>query len=158
MLDGVRKLLGGKRRDDVGGTSDAAPGEGRTDPESGERLEDLYEEFCATFCFRPDTNLMQYLRDNDHTDLIEWLRWDTNEPEPKALIRLFVASTRQGHKAWEKGGLTFVREGGWDSTGGAPSRATQNALAKLAKIMGLKLNLGYKEKPDGIWMSMTFDP
>lgn len=149
----MRRLLSGSRRSDA-----KAPAPARADDAPGESLEDLYKEFCATFCFKPGTNLMQYLKDNGYTDLIKWLHWDTNEPEPKGLIRLFVSSTREGYRSWEQSGITLVHDGGWDITGGGPSQSTQKALSELAKILEKKILVGYKEKPGGTWMKMDFEP
>jgi hypothetical protein len=131
---------------------------GNTTVERGETLEDLYKEFCATVCFRPGVNLMDYLKENGHTDLMDWFHWDTIEPEPKSLIRLFVATTRTGQNLWEKKGLTFVRDGGWDINKGCPSDATEAALAKLAKILEKPIKLGFKMKPDAEWRVLEFNP
>ncbi len=158
MIGLLRKLFG--KSPATENRSGPAPSAGAAkDVRPDEPLEDVYKEFCATVCFRPNTNLMEYLKANGHTDLIKWFHWDTTEPEPKALIRLFVSTTRRGDRIWEKkGGLMLYHDGGWDITGGGPSQYTQDALSVLAKILEKPIKVGYTEKPGGPIMVMVFEP
>jgi hypothetical protein len=113
-----------------------------------EKIEDLYEEFCRTFCFRPGVNFMDYLKAEGHTDLIKWFHWTTPEPEPKAIIRLMVATTRAGQHVWDKKGLSLFHDGSWDR-GGGPSDYTKDALSVLAKVLVKPIKVGYQEKQYG---------
>jgi hypothetical protein len=154
----LRRLLGGSPK---AGT--APPSKTTTAAAGGvagthQSLEDLYSEFCATFCFKPGVNLMEYLKANGHVDVIDWLRWDTAEPEPKALIRLFVQTVREERQPWKMHGLTFVRAGDDGIAVGAPTEKTQQALSVLAKVMSQPIDLGYKDSPDGPWMTISFKP
>jgi hypothetical protein len=157
MIGLLRKLFGRSRGTDTR-SDPALSAKAAKDVRPDEPLEDVYKEFCATVCFRPNTNLMEYLKANGHTDLINWFHWDTTEPEPKALIRLFVSTTRRGDALWEKKGLTLYHDGGWDITGGGPSQYTQDALSVLAKILQKSIKVGYTEKPDGPIIMMVFEP
>ena len=157
MISFLRKLLGGS------GQTSAPAGAGSSGQESGpsvrpdEKIEDLYEEFCRTFNFRPGANFMDYLKAEGHTDLIQWFHWSTPEPEPKGIIRLVVATTRAGQNIWDKKGMTFYHEGNWDQ-GGGPSDRSIEALTLLAKILGKRIQVGFREKPDGPIKVLTFEP
>jgi hypothetical protein len=157
MLSFLRKLLGGA------GQSSPPAGASPGGQQSGhgvspdERIEDLYEEFCKTFCFRPGVNFMDYLKAEGHTDLIQWFHWTTPEPEPKGIIRLVVATTRLGHNIWDKKGLMIYHEGNWDR-GGGPTDDSKQALSVLAKILGKRITVGYRDKPDGPILAIKFEP
>ncbi len=117
-----------------------------------EPLEALYEEFCTTVCVRPGVLLMEHLKAEGHTELIEWLHWDTDQPEPKSLIRAAVAMARGGRGFWEvEGPVRMTR------TEGSPPPHTAKALADLAKVLGLGITL-YCEEPDGGETVIEFPP
>jgi hypothetical protein len=156
MFERLVKAVTGALRPDGQPAAKAGNQKARTEVGPDESIEDLYNEFCETFCFRPGENLMEYLRANGHTDLVQWFNWDTTEPEPKGLIRLFVGSTRGGHRIWEKQGISVYHDGGWDLTGGGPSEVTKRALAEFAKVIEKPITVFYREKPDGPVMQMVF--
>src|SRR5947209_809489 len=155
MISFLRKLLGGS------GQTSASAGAGSSGQQSGhsvapdEKIEDLYEEFSRTFCFRPGMNFMDYLKAEGHTDLIQWFHWSTQEPEPKAIIRLVVATTRLGQNIWDKQGFSLYHDGSWDR-GGGPSDYTKNALSVLAKVLGKPITVYYTEKQDGPILLIKF--
>jgi len=150
MAGFLRKLFS-KGHSSETGTSAA------TGVRSDERMEDLYEEFCRTFCHRPGVNFMDHLNEEGVTRLIDWLHWDTSDPVPKSFIRLAVDATRGGHKIWEKKGLSMYYEGGWDQ-GGRPGQESRDALSVLAQVLGKPIKLYYREKPDSSDMVMEFEP
>ena len=105
-----------------------------------------YEEFCATFCVRPGTSLMELLRTQGHRDLLRWLDPSSDEAEPKAVVRLLVEATRQGLNLWDQRGITLYLEGRWSR--GGPSDQTRQALGFLAEALHLPVTL-YHRKAQG---------
>ncbi|MCA1596026.1 MAG: hypothetical protein LC772_06340, partial [Chloroflexi bacterium] len=123
-----------------------------------ESLEDLYQEFCRTFCHRPGVNFMEFLRAEGVTRMVDWLRPDSPCAIPKGLIRLLVDSTRKGSHLWDNADPIRMRyEGNWDS-GGVPPHDSLDALSVLAQIFKKPIKLFYTEKPDGSLMVMEFHP
>jgi hypothetical protein len=60
MIGLLRKLFGRSRGNDT--CSGPAPSsKAAKDVRPDEPLEDVYKEFCATVCFRPNTNLMELM-------------------------------------------------------------------------------------------------
>src|SRR5262245_16391641 len=86
----------------------------------GEHARPDYETFCAQFCFRPDTKLVDFLEAQGVTRLLAWLHWSTPEAEPKALIRLMLELMRRGQQIWDQPGISLFIDGRW-SQGGGPS-------------------------------------
>jgi hypothetical protein len=156
MIGFLRKLFGGSGQASAP-TGDPSPRQSGQSVGPDEKIEDLYEEFCRTFCFRPGVNFMDYLKAEGHTDLIQWFHWTTPEPEPKGIIRLVVATTRLGQNIWDKKGLVLFHEGNWDR-GGGPSDYSKQALSVLAKILGKRIRIGYTEKQNGPILQITFEP
>jgi hypothetical protein len=123
-----------------------------------ESLDDLYAEFCRTFCHRPGVNFMDFLKAEGVTRMIDWLRPDSPCALPKGFIRLAVDATRKGYKVWEVREPIYMNyEGNWDQ-GGLPGRESLDALSVLAQILGKPIKLYYREKPDGELMVMDFQP
>src|SRR5262249_30054197 len=151
MIGFLRKWFG---KSPQAGSGPASAAEGVRPDES---LDDLYAEFCRTFCIRPGVNLMDYLRAEGVTRLIDWLRPSTPCALPKGFIRLGVDATRKGYKVWEQPGINMLYEGNWDQ-GGLPPRESRDALSVLAQVLGKPIKLYYREKPDGPNMVMEFEP
>jgi hypothetical protein len=124
--------------------ADATVGAGIQSEESAEML---YQEFCRTFCFRPGVNLMDHLKAKGLTELIAWFHPSTPEPEPKSFIALAVNGARDGHKIWEKQGVSIFHEGRWDQ-GGGPTARSQEALAVLAQVLGKPIKVYFRENPE----------
>ncbi len=123
-----------------------------------ESLDDLYEEFCRTFYARPGVLLMDLLRQEGVTRMIEWLRPDSDCAIPKGLIRLGVDSARKGYKVWEQPGISMAYEGNWDQGGGLPPQESRDALSVLAQILRVPIKLYYHEREGGPLMVMEFSP
>jgi hypothetical protein len=139
------------------GTSPPVRG-GTAGVRADESLDDLYEEFCRTFCHRPGVNFMDFLRAEGVTRMIDWLRPDSLCALPRGIIRLFVDATRKGTRVWEvPGPITMNYEGNWDR-GGLPEQESLDAVSVLAQILGKPIKLYYTEKPGGPQMVMEFQP
>jgi hypothetical protein len=123
----------------------------------GEQAKPDYEVFCASFCFRPETRLMDFLEAEGVTRLKSWFHWSTPEAEPKALIRLMLELMRQGVKIWEQPGLSLFLDGRW-SQGGGPSSESQAALSVLTQILVKPIKVYYRQKPAEPIMVMEFRP
>jgi len=130
---------------------------GREGVRPEEDLDDLYAEFCRTFCHRPGVNFMAFLRAEGVTRMIDWLRPDSPCALPKGIIRLFVDGTRKGINAWQVPGLSLNYEGNWRH-GGLPGQESLDAVSVLAQILGKPITLYYTEKPGGALMKMEFQP
>jgi hypothetical protein len=149
-------MPGGIFRRWLGGSARGAGGQVGVRPD--ESLDDLYAEFCRTFCHRPGVNFMDFLRAEGVTRMIAWLRPDSPCALPKGIIRLFVDATRKGYKVWEEPGpISMNYEGNWDQ-GGLPGQESLDAVSVLAQILGKPIKLYYREKPDGPLMVMEFQP
>jgi hypothetical protein len=122
-----------------------------------ESLDDLYAEFCRSFCHRPGVNFMDSLKADGVTRMIDWLRPDSPCAIPKAFIRLAVDATRKGNKVWEQPGLSMLYEGNW-SQGGLPGQESRDAVSVLAQILGKTIKLYYRESQDGPLVVMEFQP
>jgi len=132
-----------------GGTAGVRPEEG---------LDNLYAEFCRTFCHRPGVNFMDFLKAEGVTLMIDWLQPATPCALPKGFIRLAVDATRKGYKVWEgQEPIIMNYEGNWDQ-GGLPGRESLDAVSVLAQILGKSIKLYYREKPEGELMVMEFKP
>ncbi|MGD8237514.1 MAG: hypothetical protein PVH68_03090 [Armatimonadota bacterium] len=118
-----------------------------------------YEEFCAGFCFKPGTKLMEYLESEGPPELRSWLHWETREAEPKAFIRLMLQLMREGQNIWDQLGITFFLDGRW-SEGGGPSMESSEAMAMLADVLGKQIKYIYQETPagDAEYMMLVYDP
>src|SRR6516164_3645818 len=112
----------------------------------GEQAKADYDSFCANFCFRPETRLMEFLEAEAVTRLESWFHWSTREAEPKAIIRLMVELTRQGVNVWEQPGISLFLDGRW-SQGGGPSSESQAALSVLAQVLEKPIKVYYRQKP-----------
>jgi hypothetical protein len=124
----------------------------------GEPLEAVYQEFCATFCHKPGVNFMTWARGNTGGWFFKWLHPDSNEPEPKAILRLLVDMTRSGQHVWELDkGFSMYHEGSWHR-GGGPSDETCAGLNVLAEAFGLEFKVYYTEFEDGPYMVKRFTP
>ena len=116
-----------------------------TDP--NESLEDLYREFCETFCVQPGIPLMSRIHAQPDHFLREWLRWDTNRPEPKALIRLGVSWARSG-RPWDSPPLDMYIEGEAADDGG-PSDESVMGLSWFCKETGSPITIFWESLKDG---------
>ena len=134
------------------------PGEATAEPlRPDESLEALHAEFCRNFCHRPGVNFIDFLRRQGVTRLIDWLQWQTADPIAQSFIRLAVDWTRKSQNIWEKQGLSMLFEGNWDR-GGLPAQESHDALSVLAHVLGKPLKLYYRERPDGPYMVLEFQP
>jgi hypothetical protein len=157
MISFLRKLFGRSGQTSTPTNTGSSGQQSAQSVGPDEKIEDLYDEFCRTFCFRPGVNFMDYLKAEGHTDLIQWFHWTTPEPEPKAIIRLVVATTRLGQNIWDKKGFSLYHDGSWDR-GGGPSDYTKDALSVLAKVLGKPITVGYTVIQDGPIMLIKFEP
>jgi hypothetical protein len=124
-----------------------------------ERLDDLYDEFCRTFCIRPGVPLIEYLRAQGVTRLADWLHPSTNCALPKGFIRLAVDATRKGSKIWEVDEPIRMRyEGNWTAGGGLPPQESRDALSVLSQVLKIPISLYYTEIQGGPLMVMGFEP
>jgi hypothetical protein len=121
----------------------------------GEQAKADYEEFCATFCHRPGTNFIDFLKAERVTQMLDWLQWSTPEAEPKAFIRLMLEMQKQGKNIWDQPGISMLHEGRW-SKGGGPSRLSRDALSVLAQILKKPIKVYYHIKPNDPLMVMEF--
>lgn len=147
MLKWLKKLFA---RDDVAPTEDAAPS---MDVGPDENLFDLYQEVCAGFYCRPGVLLVDHLRAAGYTCALEWFRPDTEDPEPKGMIRAFASMLRDGGVIWdvEDGRFEMYRDGG------APPEHTRQALAEISQAVQLKILL-YYEKAEDDFALIEFTP
>jgi hypothetical protein len=122
-----------------------------------ERIEDLYDEFCRTFCIRPGVKLMAHLEAEGVTRLIEWLHPRTPCAVPKSVIRLGVDGTRKGYNVWDQRGISMCYEGNWEQ-GGLPGPESLDALSVLAQVIGKPIKLYFQETQDGPYKVMEFEP
>ena len=122
-----------------------------------ERLDALYEEFCRTFQHKPGVNFMNFLRQEDVTALIDWLRPNGACALPAGFIRLAVDSTRKGYRVWEQPGINMMYEGRWDH-GGLPLRESLDALSVLAQVLEKPIKLTYTQTEGGDVLQIEFEP
>jgi hypothetical protein len=149
-------MLGGFFRNWLGTAPQAGPPAAGVRPE--ESIDDLYAEFCRTFCHRPGVNFMDFLKAEGITRMIDWLRPTTPCAVPKGFIRLAVDSTRKGSNVWGTSDpIVMNYEGNWDH-GGLPGRESLDALSVLAQILGKPIKLYYREKQNGGGMVAEFHP
>jgi hypothetical protein len=147
MAGFLKRVFGGKKAE-----ADARP------TCENEPLQAVFEEFCATFCHKPGQNFMADARANADEEFLRWLRWDNDEPEPKAILRLMVDLTRSGRHVWEcEKGFSLYHEGSW-YRGGGPSEASCNALSVLAQVWGVPFTVYYTEFEGGPYMVKRFTP
>lgn len=125
--------------------------------QEGEQAKPDYEAFCANFCFRPGTRLMDFLQAEGVTRLQEWLHWSTPQAEPKAFIRLMLELMRRGQNLWDQPGITLFVDGRW-SQGGGPSPESQQALSVLSQVLEKPIKVYYRKKPGDPMMVMEFHP
>jgi hypothetical protein len=98
-----------------------------------------YQEFCARFCFKPGIKLVDFLNANQMSTLQNWFRPSTQEPEPKAFVRLCLNMLATNQNFWENTGeLIFFIDGKY-SQGGGPSKQSQEALAALSLVLDRKI-------------------
>lgn len=123
----------------------------------GEETQAEFEEFCATFCHRPGTNLMEFLAAEGITGLQAWLDWRNPNPLPKAFVRLALATMRRGENVWDQEGVSMFwgRREGWP---GEPPSETLEALSVLAQVLGKPLKIYFRQPPDGQMMVKRFEP
>lgn len=138
VLNFLRKVLGG---------GDAHPQEeaGRpTDVGPDENLFDVYEEVCTGFYCRPGVLLIDYLKEHGQTDALEWFRADTEDPEPKSMIRCFASLMRDGGAIWEidADGVEMYREGG------CPPEHTQRAIGVICNAIRQPIQVYYEVAQD----------
>lgn len=125
---------------------------------SGESLDDLFDEFCRTFCHEPGVNFMAFLRADGMTRMIDWLQPSSSCALPKGFIRLAVDATRKGVKFWQvREPIIMNYEGNWDR-GGLPEQESLDALSVLAQILHKPIKIYYRETEDGPLMVMEFMP
>lgn len=123
----------------------------------GEQAKADYEAFCATFCVRPGTNFVDFLKAQGVSRLIDWLHWHTPEAEPKAFVRLMLEMQKQGKNIWDQPGISMLHEGRW-SQGGGPSQFSRDALSVLAQILEKPIKVYYRKIPSDPLMVMEFQP
>ena len=128
--------------------------------QANESTEDIYPEFCDTFCIRPGVKLMDFLKENNVTRLIAWLNPATPCALPKGFIRMSVDATRKGYNIWEHKdkGISMSYEGNWTKNGGLPDQESLDALSVLAQVLDIRMNLYYTETEGGPQMVMRFEP
>jgi hypothetical protein len=123
-----------------------------------EPLEAVYREFCATVEHRPGENFMAWARENTDDRFLKWLHPDSEEPEPKAILRLVVDLTRSGRRLWEmEKGFSMYHDGSWHR-GGGPSEETCAGLGVLAQAWGTEFKVYYTEFEGGPYMVKRFSP
>ena len=113
-----------------------------------EPLEALYAEFCRTFCVEPGVPLMSRIQADEDHFLRDWLRWDTDRPEPKALIRLGVSAFRGGLQVWDGQPLDMYIEGEREDDGG-PSEESITGLSWFCKETGSPITIYWESLADG---------
>ena len=155
---GLLGKLFGKSRGSESGTATNCGASDGTGVMPDESIDDLYEEFCRTFHFRPGVNFMDFLKAEGLTRMIEWLHPSTPCALPKGFIRLAVDATRKGSTFWERRGISMYYEGNWTPGGGLPPQESRDALSVLAQIIEKPIKLYYTEKQDGPMMVMEFVP
>ena len=111
-----------------------------------ERTQAEYDTFCASFCHKPGVRFTEFLKQERVDKLLEWLDPQNDEPEPKAFVRLAVATMERGENFWDLPGLSMLLEGRW-SAGGGPSEFSDHALSVLAQIVEKPIKVYYREQP-----------
>jgi hypothetical protein len=130
---------------------------GKASALEGEQAKPDYETFCATFCFRPGKNFIDFLKTEGVTRMLEWLQWTTPEAEPKAFIRLMLELQKQGKNIWDQPGISMFVDGRW-SQGGGPSRFSQDALSVLAQILERPIKVYFNKTPNDPLKVLEFQP
>lgn len=116
-----------------------------------------FDRFCATFCFQPGVNLMEFIETQGSNQLQKWLHWTSDDAEPKAFIRLMIALADRGEYIWDQPGISMFLDGRW-SQGGGPSPQSDEALAILARTLGKPIKLFYAPKPGEPHWVNRYDP
>src|SRR4051812_15977786 len=80
----------------------------RGSADEGEETQAEFEEFCATFCHRPGTKLMDSVAAEGITGLQAWLDARNPNPLPKAFVRLALATMRGGENFWDQEGVSML--------------------------------------------------
>jgi hypothetical protein len=120
-------------------------------PDATDDSDALYEEFCRTFCHQPGVNFIEFLKAEDVTRMIAWLRPATRCAIPKGFIRLAVSATRKGENVWDMPGIRLLSDG-------VPGQESMDAVSVLAQILGKTITVFYREEPSGQGMVMKFGP
>jgi hypothetical protein len=123
----------------------------------GEHAKADYDAFCATFCFRPGTRLMEFLEAEGVTMLVSWFHWSTPNAESKAIIRLMLELMRRSENIWDQPGISLFVDGNW-SHGGGPSSDSRDALSVLVQVLEKPIKVYYRQKPNDPIMVMEFRP
>jgi hypothetical protein len=174
MLGSLRKLFGSPAADQpvaspygerdnnpvavvsIMGAANEGP-KGVASAHEGEQAKSDFDRFYASFYFRSETKLMDFLEAEGVTRLKSWFHWSTPDAEPKAIMRLMLELTRQGMNIWDQPGISLYLDGRW-SQGGGPSSESQAALSVLAQILEKPIKVYYRQKPSEPIMVAEFRP
>ena len=90
--------------------------------------------------------LVEALNASGSGQVIDWFRPETPEPEPKALMQLFLDLARRGQTLDQQPGFDIYVHGRW-SQGGGSSDASFEALQYLVKAIQKPLHIYFQESP-----------
>ncbi len=106
----------------------------------------LHGDFVAKVCVRPGVRLVVHLQANGADKVVDWFWPETKEPEPKALVQLFVDLAQKGKVLADQPGFDVFVHGRW-TQGGGSSDASFEALQHLVKAIGKPIHIYYQEHP-----------
>ena len=116
-----------------------------------------YREFCDTFYVKPRVKFIDFIRRHRVQPLDDWLRPETTEAEPKALVRMMLQLTKEGTQIWDVPGLSLYLQGRWDQ-GGGPSPVSRDAISQFAQVIGKPVKVFYRVTEDGPEQVLEFAP
>ena len=119
---------------------------GRAHAGDVEEARKIHGEFVEKVCLRPGMRLVEHLQSSGAGLVVDWFQPETLEPEPKALMQLFVDLSRRGQTISDQPGFDIFLQGRWSSGGGC-SDASYEALMHLVKATGRPINYFFQESP-----------
>ena len=119
---------------------------GRAQASDVDQARQIHDQFLETVCARPGVRLVDALQAVEGAHVIEWFRPETPEPEPKALMQLFVELARRGQTLDQQPGFDIFVQGRW-SQGGGPSDASFSALQYVVKAVGRPIYIYFQDSP-----------
>jgi hypothetical protein len=124
-----------------------------------ENLEEEHRQFCESFCFKPGVRLMDFLKQEGITRMVDWLDWRSPYPEPKAIIRLALDMIQRGENFWDQAGICMFVTGA-RANRGEPAQESQDAISVLSQITGKPIKVYYHDQPgsDAPLMVKEFEP